>query len=316
MATKTFRALGTKITLTILNEALADAVFARTVSMIKAYEDRLTVNRDVSEVMTINHHAGQSPVVVSAETFGLIEKAVMVSQLDFGFNVAIGPLVKLWRIGFDGANRPTAAAIQERLALIQPENILLDASRRTVFLTKAGMALDLGGIAKGFIADQVKAMWCEMGVTSGVIDLGGNILLVGQSQHADGRWRVGIQDPNGQRHNAIGHLKLPEKSIGTSGIYERKLVIDGQAYHHMFDSKTGFPIQNNLASVTIVSNQSIDGEIWSTIAFYQGLSVGKHLIEQLPNIEAVFVTKDLQVTVTSGLTSVYEGNLRHENDII
>jgi thiamine biosynthesis lipoprotein len=299
-----YRALGTIINLSVAPPA-SETLLSQAAKLINDFEDRLTVNREQSEVMSINHQAGIAPVAVSASTYQLIKRAVMVSRQNLGFNVAIGPLVKLWKIGFKGANKPSDKAIQERLALIDPMAIQLDDQNRSVMLTKLGMELDLGGIAKGFIADEIKNLWVENGVKTGMIDLGGNILLVGPSQHPDAKWNVGVQHPFKSRHVPLGILHIDAKSIGTSGIYERKLMVDGKEYHHMFDSQTGYPITNNLASVTIISDHSIDGEIWSTIGFYQGIQKGRALIEAQPGIEAVFVTRDLKVVVTSGLADQF-----------
>ncbi len=145
-----------------------------------------------------------------------------------------------------------------------------------------------------------------MGVESGIIDLGGNILLVGDSARPNGLWRIGVQNPLKQRHTALGILTTPAKSIVTSGIYERYLVINGHNYHHMFDSKTGYPIQNDLESVTIVSDVSIDGDIWTTEAFYQDIDKGIPLIEKQPGLDAIFVTRDFKVAMTSGLKDRFE----------
>lgn len=297
---KSYYALGTVINLSVAPPATEKDLEAG-YHLIQRFEDKLTVNRTESEVMSINHDAGIKPVFVPEDTYDLIKTAVLVSRKHLGFNVAIGPLVKLWKIGFKGANRPTDQDIQERLRIIDPEKIQLDDDKQTVFLQEKGMEIDLGGIAKGYIADQIKQLWENNGVKTGIIDLGGNVLLVGPSQHADGMWNIGVQNPIKPRDVSLGVIHTTAKSIGTSGIYERKLVIDGHEYHHMFDSKTGFPIQNNLASVTIVSDKSIDGEIWSTIGFYQGIEKGKALIEAQPGIEAVFVTRDLEAVVTDGL---------------
>lgn len=297
---KNYYALGTVINLSVAapaDEKDLDAGY----ELIQRFEDKLTVNREKSEVMSINHNAGIQAVSVPEDTYGLIKRAVLVSCKHLGFNVAIGPLVKLWKIGFKGANRPSDADIKERLKIIDPERIQLDDEKRTVFLLDKGMEIDLGGIAKGYIADQIKQLWLERGVKTGIIDLGGNVLLVGPSQHTDELWTVGVQNPIKPRDVSLGVVKTSAKSIGTSGIYERKLIIDGHEYHHMFDSKTGYPIKNNLASVTIISDKSIDGEIWSTIGFYQGIEQGKALIEAQPGIEAVFITKDLQAVETTGL---------------
>lgn len=297
---KKYYALGTVINLTVSEPATTQDLDAG-YQLIQNFEDKLTVNRTESEVMEINHQAGLKAVAVPSDTYDLVKTAVLVSRKHLGFNVAIGPLVKLWKIGFKGANKPSDADIQARLKIIDPEKIILDDAAQSVFLQEKGMEIDLGGIAKGYIADQIKRLWLERGVQTGIIDLGGNVLLVGNSVHPGGMWNIGVQNPIKPRDVSLGVLHIPAKSIGTSGIYERKLVIDGHEYHHMFDSKTGYPIKNNLASVTIVSDKSIDGEIWSTIGFYQGIEKGKTLIEGQPGIEAVFVTKDLEAVVTSGL---------------
>lgn len=304
MLHKQYYGLGTAINLTVAEPA-TEADLTAGYQLIQHYEDLLTVNRDQSEVMSINHAAGDHAVGVSPITYQLIKKAVAVSAMHLGFNVAIGPLVKLWAIGFDGANLPKDTDIQERLQLIDPANIELNDERQTVFLTKKGMELDLGAIAKGYIADAIKTLWLTRGVKTGIIDLGGNILLVGPSTHDDLKWRVGIQSPDEKRDVPAGVLNTVEKSLVTSGIYERFLVINGQEYHHMFDSHTGYPIKNDLASVTIVSNQSIDGDIWTTQAFYQGIEKGPALIEAQPSLEAVFVTRNHEVAVTSGITDTF-----------
>lgn len=302
---KSYYALGTVINLTVAPPATESDLEAG-YQLIQHFEDKLTVNRTESEVMSINHNAGIKAVSVPEDTYGLIKRAVLVSRKHLGFNVAIGPLVKLWKIGFKGANRPTDSDIQQRLKIIDPEQIQLDDAKHSVFLQQKGMEIDLGGIAKGYIADQIKALWIKRGVQTGIIDLGGNVLLVGPSVHPDGMWNIGVQNPIKPRDVSLGVVHTDAKSIGTSGIYERKLVIDGHEYHHMFDSKTGYPIKNNLASVTIISNQSIDGEIWSTIGFYQGIEKGRALIEQQEGIEAIFITKDLETYVTSGLRDKFK----------
>lgn len=300
MINKKYYALGTLINLSVAEPATVDDLDAA-FSLIQHYEDKLTVNRDKSEVMSINQNAGIRAVSVPDDTYDLIKKAVLVSRKHLGFNVAIGPLVKLWKIGFKGANKPADSDIKTRLSEIDPNMIELNDEQHSVFLKKAGMEIDLGGIAKGWIADRIKDQWLKSGIESGIIDLGGNVLLVGLSLRPDSQWKIGIQNPVQKRNVPVGVLQTVEKSIGTSGIYERKLVIDGHEYHHMFDSLTGYPIANNLASVTIISDRSVDGEIWSTIGFYQGMEKGLALIEEQPNIEAIFITRDLEVVTTSGL---------------
>lgn len=305
MINKKYYALGTLINLSVAEPSTADELDAA-YHLIQRYEDKLTVNRTESEVMSINHNAGIKAVSVPEDTYDLIKRAVEVSQKHLGFNVTIGPLVKLWKIGFKGANKPAAEDIAQRLKEIDPFQIELDDANHSVFLKQKGMEIDLGGIAKGWIADRIKELWERSGVESGIIDLGGNILLLGPSLRSDRKWKIGIQNPVEKRNVPLGILHTVAKSVGTSGIYERKLVIDGHEYHHMFDSLTGYPIANNLASVTIVSDLSVEGEIWSTIGFYQGIKKGLALIEEQPGIEAIFITRDQQVKLTSGLKDKFK----------
>jgi len=298
--TKQYYGLGTKITLTTFG-ATTKADLDAANALIVRYEDLLTVNRPESEVMAVNHAAGKKPVQVSNGVYSLIKKAVEISQQHLGFNTAIGPLVKLWEIGFDDAQLPTQAEINERLPIVDPAQIELNDKDQTVFLKKTGMKIDLGGIAKGFIADRIKDLWAARGINNGMIDLGGNLLLIGkQPVHDDGLWRVGVQAPKDQRGQAVAVVRTPACSIVTSGIYERHLDINGKSYHHILDSKTGYPRSNNLASVTVFSKYSIDGEIHTTELFFAGKPV-KDWGKNDPNLYgAVFVTKDNKILV-SGL---------------
>lgn len=298
--TKQYYGLGTKITLTTFG-ATTEADLDAANALIVRYEDLLTVNRPESEVMAVNHAAGKKPVQVSNGVYALIKKAVEISRQHLGFNTAIGPLVKLWEIGFDDAQLPTQAEINERLPIVDPAQIELNDKDQTVFLKKTGMKIDLGGIAKGFIADRIKDLWAARGINNGMIDLGGNLLLIGkQPVHDDGLWRVGVQAPKDQRGQAVAVVRTPACSIVTSGIYERHLDINGKSYHHILDSKTGYPRSNNLASVTVFSKYSIDGEIHTTELFFAGKPV-KDWGKNDPNLYgAVFVTKDNKILV-SGL---------------
>lgn len=298
--TKQYYGLGTKITLTTFG-ATTEADLDAANALIVRYEDLLTVNRPESEVMAVNYAAGKKPVQVSNGVYALIKKAVEISQQHLGFNTAIGPLVKLWEIGFDDAQLPTQAEINERLPIVDPAQIELNDKDQTVFLKKTGMKIDLGGIAKGFIADRIKDLWAARGINNGMIDLGGNLLLIGkQPVHDDGLWRVGVQAPKDQRGQAVAVVRTPACSIVTSGIYERHLDINGKSYHHILDSKTGYPRSNNLASVTVFSKYSIDGEIHTTELFFAGKPV-KDWGKNDPNLYgAVFVTKDNKILV-SGL---------------
>lgn len=292
---KQYFALGTQIELTAFGTA-TEADLDDAYHLIQGYEDRLTVNRDHSELMSVNHAAGDHPVQVSASTYALTKLAVAVSRENCGFNAAIGPLVKLWRIGFSGANVPTETAIEKRQALCNPQNILLDDDNLTVFLTKPGMELDLGGIAKGYIADRIRDLWRSRGIQSGMINLGGNLLTMGPCPlHPDGLWRIGVQDPAQSRGRVVATVHQSACSAVTSGIYERYLKKDGHTYHHIIDPRTGHPLKTTVAGVTVFTRDSVVGEIESTRLFFAG-HAPKGWAQDNPDIYgAVFVYQDHHV---------------------
>ena len=287
-------ALGTAITLQVFG-ARDKSVINDSFTLIDHYEDLLTVNRDESEVMDVNHAAGKHPVQVSSGTYDLVKLAVEKSRENFGFNALIGPVVKLWAIGFKNAHVPTAEQIKERMALIDPFKVDLDDTDQTIFLQKEGMELDLGGIAKGWIADRIKDYWRAYGVHAGIINLGGNILLVGDSpKRTSGQWSVGVQDPKESRGNNIASVMVPECSAVTSGTYERYLEVDGHKYHHLIDPRTGYPVETDLSGVTTFTKYSVEAEIECKRLFFAGKPVaGWH--DDPDRIGAVFVYNDEHV---------------------
>ncbi|ELW9444291.1 FAD:protein FMN transferase [Pluralibacter gergoviae] len=275
------------------DEALAGRVFA----LIKRYEDLFTVNRAESEVMDINRAAGQRPVSVSAAVYQLIKcaKAASVPPAS-AFNLAIGPLVKRWRIGFQGDSVPPEADIQALLAITQPQDVLLDDARQSVFLAKPGMEIDLGAIAKGYIADRVRDQLRKEGVSEGLINLGGNVQTLGAPE---GGWSIGLQKPFAASGELVGAIEVVDKSVVTSGTYERYFEQDGRRYHHILNPHTGYPLDNELDSVTIISTDSLDGDIWTTLLYGAGVEVGRQWLARRPDIEAIFVTKRREIFLSS-----------------
>lgn len=216
------------------------------------------------------------------------------------------PITSLWRIGFPDAHKPTQKQIDERLPLVNYHNVKFNDAKRTVYLTKKNMKLDLGGIAKGYITDQVKKVLVKDGVTSAIIDLGGNVYVLGPSPTNHSNWTVGIQDPRKSRGTAIGSIPEMNKTIVTSGIYERYLKVGKTVYSHLMDPKTGYPFQNNLMGVSIVTKNSVDGDALSTATFDKGLKKGYQYIEHKKDTDAIFITKDKKVYITSGLKNKFK----------
>ena len=287
-------ALGTAITLQIFGTT-DDTLINESFDLIDHYEDLLTVNREYSEVMDINHAAGKNPVQVSSAVYDLVKLAVEQSRENFGFNALIGPLVKLWAIGFKGAHVPTDEQIKAKMKLTDPFSVDLDDENQTVFLQKEGMELDLGGIAKGWIADRIRDFWRAYGVRAGIINLGGNILLVGDSpKRASGQWTVGIQDPKKPRGKNISSVMVSACSAVTSGTYERYLIVDGHKYHHLIDPRTGYPVETDLAGVTTFTKNSVQAEIECKRLFFAGHPIA-NWHDDPDRIGAIFVYNDEHV---------------------
>lgn len=193
IATRTLHLMGTIIRLqveAVHPEVLLDAAAAK----LQDYEKRFSANDDSSELMQVNHQAGQRGVVVDTELYELIKIGKVQSVEPGSFlNIAIGPLIQEWRVGFADAKMPTEKRIQDLLQIIDPHKISLNDDNHEVFLQEAGMAIDLGGLAKGYFADKIIADFKAAGAKSGLIDLGGNVLTFGPAaNHEDGQWRIGI----------------------------------------------------------------------------------------------------------------------------
>ncbi|MFW0700018.1 FAD:protein FMN transferase [Pantoea sp. R13S299] len=277
------------------NQTLAGQVFR----LIKQQENLFTVNRAASEVMAINDAAGQHPVVVSQPVFDLIACAHAVSLLpDSLFNLTIGPLVKCWKIGFQGHSVPSATELEVRRALTNPQEVILDAASRSVMLGRPGMEIDLGAIAKGYIADVVQAFLRQQQVSSALINLGGNVQTVGAPPEEAG-WAIGLKKPFGEASELLGVISVNNRSVVTSGIYERYFELEGVCYHHILDPHSGYPLDNELLSVTVISDRSLDGDIYTTLLYGLGVEKGIACLADKPGIEAIFVTRDRQVICSS-----------------
>ncbi|AEZ62173.1 iron-sulfur cluster assembly/repair protein [Streptococcus infantarius subsp. infantarius] len=276
--------------------------------LLTLYKNRFSANDADSELMVINDNSSIAPVTVHPDLFDLIAIGKKHSlATPSNLNIAIGPLVQSWRIGFDDARVPSPQKIQKALALSKPENIILDATKQSVFLSQKGMKIDLGALAKGYIADKIMDYLKSEKVTSAMINLGGNVLVYGDNPRNDkGIWRIGIQNPQKPRGKHIGILTLKNQSVVTSGIYERRLKVGNKEYHHIFDQKTGYPIDTEMASLTILSELSVDCEIWTTRLF--GLPVMQALatIQATPRIEGILITKDNRLALTNGLRSNFQ----------
>ena len=296
--------LGTVIKIRVYGPA-DEGIFGPVFKEISRLEDLLSLNRENSDVEAINRNAGISPVPVSAETLDVVEKGLEFSgRADGAFDITVGPLVGLWHIGYDDARVPGEDEIQQVLPLISYRDVVLDREAGTVYLTRPGMVMDLGGIAKGYVADRCAAVLRDLGVVHAIINLGGNVLTVGDKPDGSD-FRIGVQNPLVERGGYLGLLKIRDKSVVSSGTYERFLVQDGKRYHHILNPFTGYPVDNGLEQVTIISDRSVDGDGLSTSGFALGVVRGMKLIESIPGVEAVFVDRRKHVYVSSGAADFF-----------
>ena len=276
----------------------AGRVLEEGMALCQYYEDLLSRTREGSDIWNINHAGGQ-PVKVQKETASLIRQALdWAEQTDGLIDPTIAPLADLWNFtGSPAGPVPSDFAIQELLCHVDYTAVLVEGD--TVRLKDPKAQLDLGFIAKGYIADRLKELFLREGLTSALIDLGGNILAVGSKPGTEG-FSVGIRRPFKERYDTLMVLSLNDRSLVSSGTYERGFEEDGVWYHHILNPFTGRPADTRLTQVTILSDSSVRGDALSTACFLLGADRGTALIESLPDTEALFVFEDGSVLKTDG----------------
>ena len=306
----------TVITVTLYDnskEQLLDGCF----DLAAEYEGYFSNTVADSDISKINASGG-TPVTVHDETIELLQKGISYGEQSNGaFDITIGRLSDLWNISTkalldetDASMVPSDTEIRQALATVDYRTIVIDGN--DVSLTDPDAKLDLGGIAKGYIADKMKEYLLANGVKSALINLGGNVLTVGDKP--DGSpFTIGIQYPFQEDGSSIASVKISDQTVVSSGIYERYFKVDDTLYHHILDTKTGYPCDNNLLGVTIITDHSVDCDALSTICFTLGRRDGMALIEQLDGTEAIFITDDYELHVSSGMgSSVPYTDLRNE----
>ena len=279
-----------------------DALLDEALEACQYYDALLSKTSEVSDVWKLNH-AGGSRVSVSDETREILEKAIDYSRLSDGaFDVTVEPCVALWDLSAQPPVLPDAAALAQAAEKVDWTQIDLDEDG---VMLPDGVTIDLGAIAKGYITDKIAQLLRRGGVTSGYLNFGGNVYVIGAKP--DGSpWNIGIQDPKGvQQQSIVGAVPITDKAVVTSGIYERGFDLDGVRYHHILDPATGWPTQNELAGVTIVTDNAFDADALSTTLFTLGTERGMALAQSLPGVEAVFIDRDNNVSYTPGLEGVF-----------
>ena len=292
----------------LLNDCLAlcdkyELIFSRTNEKSELY--KLNHRKDVSDGdFGTDGQTTPYPVNGTADTWHISEDlAALLSEglditreSDGAFDIAIAPLTSLWDFTAEDPEVPDDAAIQKALPLCSSDGVTIDGEDITP--PSDDIQFDVGAIAKGYIADRLKDFLMKKGVKSAIINLGGNVLCIGSKP--DGTpFKIGIQKPFADRNETEAVMDITGKSVVSSGIYERCFKQDGKLYHHILNPQTGYPYDNGLISVTIISDQSVDGDALSTTCFALGLEDGLKFAEK-KGVQAVFITEDYELHYTDG----------------
>ncbi len=305
---KTDFALNTSCTITIYGMSGSDgeAVLDDAFKEIRRYENMLSRTVEGSDVCNINN-AGGEPVEVSDDTIAVLKLSIEMGDISDGrFDITVGRLTELWNFTGDDPHVPEQDAIDEAVKSVGYRNIEIEGS--TVTLADPGAAVDLGGVAKGYIADRITDFLEEKGVSSAVINLGGNVVAMGSK--GDGSpWNIGIERPYSDRTEVIGSVESSDETVVTSGTYERKFEENGVLYHHVLDPATGYPAQTDLESVTLTAKRGnsafCDG--LSTACLILGKEKAQVLVRELQEkypemeLEAAFIDKNDDIVQTDGM---------------
>lgn len=298
--TRTESLLHTVVQLSIYHDNQEKAM-EEAIDYLKRMEATLSTNLEGSDVYKINQSAGKNPVKVSKETFDIIEASLDISKTSQGkFDISIGAVSNLWKIGSEDARVPSQEELVSAIKQIDYRKIQLDKEKQTVYIEE-GMTLELGAISKGYIADGVRELFLKRGIHSAIINLGGNVLVLGTSPKNEEGWNIGVQNPDEVRGDTVGAVLVKDSSVVTSGIYERYLEANGKTYHHILNPETGYPVENEISGVTVFTKNSLQGDQFSTTLYLLGIQEGLELINKTEGVEAVFIDKDKGIHLSEGL---------------
>lgn len=287
-----------------MSEDNAAQVIADAFELCSRYEQLLSKTKEGSDIYKINHAEGQ-PVECDPQTIEVIKKSLEFASLSGGkFDVTIGKVTDLWNFHSDEPKLPSEQDVKSALQHVGYEQIKIDGN--TVTMRDSSGQIDLGAIGKGYIGDKLSEALKEAGVTGAIIDLGGNIIAVGDKWGEP--FKIGVEKPYTDMTEVIGYVTGKNMTLVTSGVYERAFTVDNREYHHILDVNTGYPVDTDVAGVTIISGlgRSRDCDALSTICLMLGRESGIELIESIDGVEAVFIGVNGDITKTSGADNFTE----------
>lgn len=259
---------------------------------LNKFERQISLYDPNSQLSKINNSAGINPVKVSSDVINIISQAVNINKITGGvFNPLIGAVTKLWRINDADNNKiPAPASIDAAIKLININIINIDEKNEMIYLDKAGAVLDLSGIAKGYASAKIAEKFKKAGIKRALIDLGGNIQVVGEN------FNIGIRDPLNKAAVPALAIKAANEAVITSGNYERYKIIDGVKYSHFFDPKTGAPVKNNMLSATVINQDGALADALATSFMIMGHEKALEFIDKY-NIKTVLMTSGDKIKV-------------------
>ena len=268
-----------------IHSAATPSLLSEAFALAAEYEAVLSAHFENSDIWRVNR-AGGAPTAVSPHTAAVVSAGLFYAELSGGmFDITVGRLSELW--DFSGDSLPAYADIEAARKTVEHSRVSVTGD--TVRLENPETRLDLGGIAKGYIADRLAAFLFERGVESAVIDLGGDIVIIGTRPDGE-RWRVGVAYPFGAPGQLIGIVETDAAAITTSGIYQRMFEKDGVVYHHILDPRTGMPVVSDVVSATVITQSAMSSDALSTIAVLVGSEKAAALFEHAPDfIGAVLI---------------------------
>jgi len=292
-------AMGTIIEITLIgdDEEAAHQAVLQAFQEIKRIETLMSPWLDSSDVARINRSAGKERVKVSPETFEVIQKAQEISELsEGGFDITIGPLTELWRKAREKKIPPSIEEVKEKLGLVNFKNIETDQEGK-VFLKKKNMAIDLGGIAKGYAVDRAFEFLKSLRYKNLIVNAGGDLRVGGFKNNQ--LWSIGIQNPR-ESQKILARISISDTAVATSGDYEKFFLYQGKRYHHIFSPKDGFPT-DDCQSVTVLCKEGTIADALATAVFVLGREKGYTLCQKLEGVDCLIVDQEGKIIISPGL---------------
>lgn len=295
-------AMDTYISLTTYGSKGEEALKAG-IEEIERLDGIWSVGQEKSEIARVNKNGNGN---ISKDTITVVKRALELSKnTKHAFSMTIYPLMELWGFTSGDYQVPAEEEIRQKLLLVDDAQVVLDEENGKIMLGK-GQQIDLGGIAKGFASARIIEIWRKMGITSGIVSLGGNIQVLG-SKLDKSDWKIGVKKPEDKEGNLLGVLSVRDCAVITSGGYERYFEEAGKTYHHILDTATGSPSQSGLTSVTIVSKDGTLADGLSTSLFVMGRE--KAIVywkEHKEDFETILVEENGDIYVTEGLQDKFQ----------